>query len=226
MDPITVLPPLRGEWNVINTPGDRVPSHGSHQWGLTYAYDFIKLQPNSSGTEGFHHKSVLDYLLGRVKLADCYGWGEKIYAPISGVIREVFDGVHERNPVHLISDLGLAIKNSLFFSFANGEVHTLSGNYLIIEGTECCALLAHAKHGSIKVNRGDQINAGDVIAAVGHSGNSTAPHLHFQLMDNINVKRAKGLPCCFSSYEIFTDDQWQKVECGVPSSKYKIRFGE
>lgn len=44
MDPITVLPPLRGEWNVINTPGDRVPNHGSHQWGLAYAYDFIKLK--------------------------------------------------------------------------------------------------------------------------------------------------------------------------------------
>ncbi len=28
MEPIVVSPPLRGDWNALNCPGDQVPSHG------------------------------------------------------------------------------------------------------------------------------------------------------------------------------------------------------
>lgn len=79
--------------------------------------------------------------------------------------------------------------------------------------------VAHTKTGSIKHNVGDTDRAGDYIAAVGHSGNSSVPHLHFQLMNRVDIKSAKGLPCCFSSHETNINDLWEKVECGIPGSK-------
>ncbi len=35
--------PLRGDWIAPNTPGHRVPSHGTDIFGQTYAYDFLKV---------------------------------------------------------------------------------------------------------------------------------------------------------------------------------------
>ncbi|MGV6816207.1 MAG: M23 family metallopeptidase, partial [Thiotrichales bacterium] len=122
------------------------------------------------------------------------------------------------------SDIGLAFFNSLFFSYQRGKPSQLGGNYLIIEGEHCCAFIAHTKTGSIKHQVGDTVRAGDYLAAVGHSGNSSVPHLHFQLMDRVDIKSAKGLPCCFSSYEANINDLWEKVKCGIPGSKYTIRF--
>ena len=223
LEPIVVSPPLKGEWNALNTPGDKVPSHGTYQWGMAYAYDFFRLK-KKNGTATWHKKSMLKYLLGQVKLSDTFGWGEPIYSPIDGVIREVVFNIQERKRLHIFSDIGLALFNSLFFSYQRGKTSELGGNYLIIEGENCCAFFAHIKAGSIKHNVGEPVKAGDFIAEVGHSGNSTIPHLHFQLMDRVDIKSAIGLPCRFSNYEIKVNDVWQRVEFGIPSSKHTIRF--
>ncbi|WP_069165992.1 M23 family metallopeptidase [Nocardia altamirensis] len=47
------------------------------------------------------------------------------------------------------------------------------------DGTE--TLYAHQLAGSIKVNVGEQITAGTVIGAVGSTGDSTGPHLHYEV---------------------------------------------
>ncbi|WP_216843769.1 hypothetical protein [Phytoactinopolyspora alkaliphila] len=33
--------PFRGRWLARNSPARRVPSHGTHAFGVTYAIDFI-----------------------------------------------------------------------------------------------------------------------------------------------------------------------------------------
>jgi hypothetical protein len=40
-EPITVAPPVEGRWRALNSPADRVPSHGLHAYGQTYAIDML-----------------------------------------------------------------------------------------------------------------------------------------------------------------------------------------
>lgn len=222
---ISVLPPLRGVWKAVNTPGDRIPSHGTHEFGQTFAYDFVRFK-SLKHKGSFHTRSHFSYLMAQVKVSDCHGWGASIYSPIDGVVREVVNSVKERERLHLVSDLGLAIYNGLFYSFEKDEIHKIGGNYLIIEGSECCAWIAHAKTGSISPQVGDIVKAGEVVAKLGHSGNSTAPHLHFQLMDRVDIRTAKGVPCCFTDYEVLSDGNWCSVTNGIPTSDQTIRFND
>ncbi|MGF1684210.1 M23 family metallopeptidase [Photobacterium minamisatsumaniensis] len=224
MEPIVVSPPLRGKWNALNCPGDQIPSHGTNEWGMTYAYDFYRLEADENGSVSWHNQPRWKYWLGLVRLGHSYSWGEPIHAPFDGVVREVVTSVKERSRLHYIRDVGLALFNGIFFSYQKGKVHALTGNYLIIEGEKCCALIAHAQYGSIKHEVGNLVCRGEVVARLGHSGNSTAPHLHFQLMDRVDIRNAKGYPCAFDKYSIYQNQTWEPVEHGVPSSTYPIRF--
>lgn len=59
------------------------------------------------------------------------------------------------------------------------------GNTVIIDhGNGLWTLYGHIKNGGILVNEGDQVKRGDKIALVGSTGNSTGPHLHFEVRKN------------------------------------------
>lgn len=77
------------------------------------------------------------------------------------------------------------------------EYGTIFGNYLIIEHKGYFSLLAHIKRNSILVEVGEQVFKEQTLAKVGHNGSSKLPHLHFQLMDNRDLSKAKDLPVCF-----------------------------
>lgn len=57
------------------------------------------------------------------------------------------------------------------------------GNYVGIyhPSTDTYSYYAHLKTNSVPVEVGETVSAGQVIGAVGSSGNSTDPHLHFEL---------------------------------------------
>ena len=219
-----VQAPLKGEWCAIISPADKVPSHGTTHWAMSYAFDFIQLQSNQHGHHRWHNKSIVNYLLAGVRLDDAYSWGKPVFSPFDGRVVALNKDMAERQRLHLVSDVGRALLNDVFFSYTKGEVSHLAGNYLIIEGADYCALLAHLKTGSVLPEIGTWVRAGEQVAEVGHSGNSSAPHLHFQLMDQPDVKQAKGLPCQFLRYEMFHQGRWQEVLNGVPSRADRIRF--
>ena len=83
-----------------------------------------------------------------------------------------------------------------------GSDPRLAGKYVIIGAGRTYALYAHLAPESVAVRRGQQVRARQVIGRVGHTGNSTAPRLHFQLMDSADPLTARGIPCAFAEYLI------------------------
>lgn len=59
-----------------------------------------------------------------------------------------------------------------------------TGNHVIVDGGHCRVLLAHFLPGSITVQEGDVVTAGEPLGQVGTSGNSTQPHLHIHAIDD------------------------------------------
>lgn len=221
--PVVVDFPLRGEWIAPNTPGEKIPSHGTDILGQRYAYDFVGIGPESNSARFYRH-SPLQYLTLGVRLQDCYSWGRPIFSATAGIVVQAEDGWPERNPVHLGRDLAILFKNAWTFDTKrSNDFRQLAGNHIIIETGDGYVVYAHAQTGSIKVSPGDKVKAGQQLANVGHSGNSTAPHLHFHLMDHQDPRRAQGILCCFRDYEVFHQGRWQVVENGIPKAKDRIR---
>lgn len=223
-NPIIVDFPLRGEWSVPNTPAKVVPSHGTDQLGQRYAYDFVMIDWDRKGNP-FYRGSSMRYFGVGVKLEECYGWGQEVFAPCDGKVVTVRDGVSERNRVHLVSDVVCLLKNALLFNPEKHDIKNVTGNHIIIKcGEETYAFLAHLQKGSIEVVEGQDIKKGDFLGRVGHSGNSTAPHLHFHLMDNPDLYSAKGIPCAFNQYQVFKNGKWVLEQNGIPSDKDRISY--
>jgi murein DD-endopeptidase len=72
------------------------------------------------------------------------------------------------------------------------------------------------------VNAGDRVTRGQVIAALGNSGGSSAgPHLHFHIADSHDELAAEGLPYVFTSFEVLggyasigafaKDERWMPI---------------
>ncbi len=226
IEPITVDFPLRGEWVAGTTPAERIPSHGTDALGQRYAYDFLRIEKERKGFK-FFRASMLRYFLFGVQLDNCYGWSEPIHAPFAGTVIAAKDGWRERKRVHPLRDLAIAVKNGVLFDPKKiSDLRSVSGNYIILKmpGKEIYAFFAHARTDSIQVHEGDEVRLGQHLADVGHSGNSTAPHLHFHLMDRANILEAQGIPCRFSEYEALHDNVWSKVTDGIPGMGEFIRY--
>lgn len=223
ISPVVVDFPLRGEWITPNTPGKKVPSHGTDILGQRYAYDFVGIDPQSRATR-FYRPGPLHYLTLGVRLQDCFGWGRPIYSAAAGIVVQAADGWPERNPVHPVRDLAVLVKNSRTFDInLSTDYCQLAGNHVIVETGAGYFVYAHAQTGSIKVSPGDRVIAGQHLANVGHSGNSTAPHLHFQLMDHHDPRLAQGILCCFRQYEVLQQGHWRIVHDGIPNATDRIR---
>ena len=75
------------------------------------------------------------------------------------------------------------------------------GNFVILDiGGGAYALYAHMQPGSVRVSAGDRVRRGDQIGKVGNSGNSQAPHLHFQVMDAPAGLASNGIPYVFDAF--------------------------
>ena len=76
------------------------------------------------------------------------------------------------------------------------------GNYVIIQHSDGnYTLYAHLDANSINVFEGDTVSQGQVIAKMGTSGNSTGPHLHFEIRLGENTSAARVDPLNYVSME-------------------------
>ena len=220
--PIPVCFPLRGEWMAPNTPGHKIPSHGTNLFGQRFAYDFVAA--SDMDRAGSVRTELRFWLGGGIPLADLTSWKKAIYSPISGKVITAKDGWPERQKAS-----GMGVLRALTHSFRISrdelrlDMRKIAGNHLIIEGEKAFAFLAHTTTGSIRVREGEYVEAGQHIANVGHTGNSTLPHLHFHLMDSPDLWTANGLPCCFEFYERLAKEHWQLAENAIPGHNEIIR---
>ncbi len=221
--PVVVEFPLRGEgWVAVNSPADRIPSHGTNMLGQRYAYDFLMIDQREGSH--YHPASWLRTLLVGVPTRECYAWGAPVHLPFDGVIIRAVDGFSERPRIHPVREAAVALRNALTFSPA--RLPSILGNHVIARGGNVFAGFAHLAPGSVSVSEGQTVRSGEVIGRVGHTGNSTTPHLHFQLMDSADPTVARAVPCAFRFYEVSRGGAWQRVQNGIPQRADRIRVLE
>ena len=138
---------------------------------------------------------------------DFHAFGQPIIAPADGTVVAVLDGIEDNRPGQV-----------------NSRAHP-AGNHLVI-GTAAdeFIVIAHLQRGSIRVQQGDEVSAGDLLALVGNSGLSAVPHVHFFVQDQPDVASpiALGLPISYSNY--YADGEL--VASGVPVQGQLIQQAE
>ena len=153
-----------------------LPVNGTLQAGQQFAIDYEQIGPNGSCCHG----SV-------TALSSWWGYDTPVLAAAPGVVVEVVDGLPDQEPVGMrpTAPLADAIGNSVIEDIGDGQY----------------ALYAHLRPGTIPaaVRKGARLSAGDLVGHVGSSGRSSAPHLHFQVMDAPSFIDAIGLPFVFDT---------------------------
>jgi hypothetical protein len=161
-------PPFRGTWTAHNAARDGKNAHFTNP-NQRFAVDWVRVGPDGR-TFKSDGRSNADYL----------AYGEEALAPAAGTVALVVDGVPDNVPGQ--RDPYFVPGNSVAIDLGDGEF----------------AIYAHLIPGSARVKVGQRVAAGDVVGRVGNSGNSSEPHLHFQLADHARLAEAAALPCQFA----------------------------
>jgi murein DD-endopeptidase MepM/ murein hydrolase activator NlpD len=181
--------PLAGTWYVGSGPNFESP----HRWAAPeeFGFDLMAL-----GGEGKTHKG------DGSKLDDYYGYGRDVLAVGDGVVVDVITDATEANdrlqrPGESYPDFEKRTIEAQYALLAKSYKATF-GNCVVIEhpGGEF-SQYGHLKQGSVKVKVGDKVARGQAVAQLGHTGNSTEPHLHFQLTDGKDPLYSRGIPIVF-----------------------------
>ena len=170
-------PPLRGgPWVAVYAPG-MARGHRRVLYAVDgrvripgrFAIDWMKL--DDSGRFASGDEDVL---------AHWYGYGEPVLAVADATVEAIRDDVAEPSRVADAEPVAL------------GDA---SGNYIVLQlGNGRYAFYEHLRPGSLKVRAGDRVRRGQEIAALGFTGQSTGPHLHFHVADAPAPLAAEGLP--------------------------------
>ena len=186
-DQVTVSAPVRGRWVAVNGPGSKVPSHGVRSYGQAYAVDVLHPSPAGAPTRlgwGLRTKPPSSYPT----------FGEPVLAVSDGTVVTATDWQRDHRSRHTWPTIAwMMLVEGLFREL--GGARWILGNHVVIDhGDGVWSAYAHLRRGSVTVAPGDRVTAGDRLAEVGNTGNTSEPHLHFQLMDRPHPTGAAGLP--------------------------------
>lgn len=184
-EPVVIASPLWGP-NWLN--GDGCCGLSAHRGALNpidgqlwaaerFAIDWVQLNDQNRVFTG-----------AQDQLASYAYFGADIHAVADGPVVAVVDGLPEQVPGK--NPTGLTLDQ-------------YGGNHIVQDiGNGNYAFYAHLQPGSLQVKVGDQLTTGQVIAALGNSGNSDAPHLHFHVMSTPDPLRSNGLPFVIDSFTV------------------------
>ncbi len=181
-------PPLRGEhW--VDTNGCCEPGGAHRASGLAvngeiyyaqrFAIDWMQLDKEGR----LVHGDAAD-----VKNFTCYG--ADILAVADGTVIETQNNLENQKPGTLPDPKTITIEN-------------VDGNHVILDlGGGVYAFYAHMQKDGVAVHVGDHVTRGQVLGKLGNTGNTSAPHLHFQLMDGPSALGAQGIPYVIDSFQL------------------------
>ncbi|MFF7318640.1 M23 family metallopeptidase [Streptomyces albogriseolus] len=187
-EPVEVEPPVTGRWTALNSPADHTPSHHTHAYGQTFAIDVVA-EPEPGSRPGFRAL----WPVAR-RNTDFPAFGAPLHAVADATVVRAADRARDhlnRTSLPALAYL-MILEANVRDLLGAGKI---LGNHVVLDlGDGVYALYAHLRRGSLTVREGDRVHAGQVLAQVGNSGNSTEPHLHFQLMDGPDPDTARGIP--------------------------------
>lgn len=186
-DPVTTGPPVRGRWVAVNGPGSKVPSHGVRSYGQAYAVDVLHPQPAGGSAKigwGLRTRAPSSYP----------SFGEPVLAVADGTVVSATDWMRDHRGRDTWPTLAWMLIVEAFVRELGGARWILGNHVVVDHGDGVWSAYAHLRRGSTAVGVGDRVAAGQQLAEVGNTGNTSEPHLHFQLMDAPHVTGAAGLP--------------------------------
>lgn len=201
--------PLEGVWRVINSPGH-----------APFAYDLAAVDPDTGVTL---NASRLAHIFGQVSATDFYSWGKSVKSPVSGIVTDVSDHAPDRESLSLVLDLARMLTSRP--ELTPEDLRPFAGNYIIIDAKGFYVFVAHLRSESIRVEEGDSVRVGQILGEVGNSGFTLEPHLHIQLVDQVeNLLTATVLPFHIDSFEVRSAGVWNPSSgASLPKGKI-VRF--
>jgi len=184
--------PFRDAWTVAWGGRSLEDNYHAAYPDQRYAYDFVVQQDGSTHQDD-----------GR-RNEDYHCFGRQVLAPAAGTIVTAVDGVPDQTPGEMNPDAPL-------------------GNHVIIDhGDAEFSFLAHLKNGSVAVEAGQSVKAGDPIGTCGNSGNSSEPHLHHHLQRDAEFHAGRGGEGLPLQYRGFVADG-EPVSRGEPTRGQQVR---
>jgi murein DD-endopeptidase MepM/ murein hydrolase activator NlpD len=135
-----------------------------------FAYDLLTVRDGATHTGDGHRNE------------DYFCFGEPVLAPAPGTVVSVVEGIADNVPGHM-------------------NAAQIAGNHIVLDhGQGEYSVLAHLRMGSIRVRPGQRVRQGEALGQCGNSGNSSEPHLHFQLQEGPAFGTSAGMPAQFRDY--------------------------
>lgn len=200
--------PLRGRpaWTV----GSGASFHTTHRWAVPeeFALDII-----SVGEDG---RSFRTDGAGN---GDFYADGTDVLAAADGKVVRLITGAKEEPPLLRRKDETMEayygrIGQRQLANVALGAAGLLGDSIVIDHGNGEYSVYAHLKRNSMLVKNGDMVRKGQLIAKLGSSGNSTEPHLHFQVCDGPDGVDCAGIPPQFTNVVLPMADGPRPIQSG------------